>query len=102
MDKHPEITFKSTRVENRGSELLVTGTLMMMGVSKEVKVPVKILGRGNHPKTGLPIAGFDAQMKFKLSDLGVDVWTNAAGILGDTLNIRLKMVGVDKELQANL
>lgn len=102
LNKHPEIQFKSTRVENRGSELMVTGVLTMMGVSKEVTVPVKILGRGEHPKTGLPIAGFAAQMKLKLSDLGVDAWTNAAGILGDTLNIRLKMVGVDKEIQAKL
>lgn len=102
LDKHPEISFQSTSVKNKGSELQVTGTLTMMGVSKEVTVPVKILGRGNHPRTGMPIAGFAAQVKIKLSDLGVDAWANAAGILGDTLNVRLKMVGVDKELHANM
>lgn len=99
---YPEINFKSSKVENLGDKLMVTGTLSMLGVSREVVVPVKILGRGNHPETGMPMAGFAADMKIKLSEMGVDRWVNAAGILGDTLNIRLKMVGVSNEAQAKL
>lgn len=97
LDKHPEIRFKSSKVENWGDKLMVTGRLSMLGVTREVTVPVKILGRGVHPQTGEPIAGFAADMKVNLSDMGVDAWSNATGILGDTLNIRLKMVGVEND-----
>jgi len=102
LNKHPEIRFKSSKVENWGDKLMVTGTLSMLGVTREVTVPVKILGRGTHPKTGEAIAGFSADMKVKLSDMGVDAWTNATGILGDSLNLRLKMVGVENDTQAQV
>lgn len=102
LNKHPEIQFESTKVENWGDKLKVTGTLSMLGITREVVIPVQILGRGVHPKTGVPIAGFAADIKIKLSDLGVDTWTNATGILGDTLHIRLKMVGVENDAQAQV
>ncbi|MBT4138190.1 MAG: polyisoprenoid-binding protein [Candidatus Latescibacteria bacterium] len=100
LDKHPEIRFKSSKVEAWGNRLMVTGSFSMLGITRVVRVPVQVLGRGTDPKTGLPIAGFAADMQVKLSDLGVDTWTNATGILGDTLNIRLKMVGVENDTQA--
>ena len=102
LEKYPEVRFESTSVVNAGNKLMVTGTLSMLGVTREVTIPVKILGRGTHPETGEPIAGFAAEMKVKLSDLGVGAWTQAAGILGDTLKIRLKMVGVENNAQAKL
>ena len=74
----------------------------MLGVTREVTIPVRILGRGTHPETGAPIVGFAADMKVKLSEMGVDAWTNATGILGDTLNIRLKMVGVENDAHASV
>lgn len=102
LDKHPEIRFKSSKVENWGDKLMVTGSFSMLGVTREVRVPVKILGRGTDPKTGFPIAGFAANMQVKLSELGVDAWTNATGILGDTLNLHLKMVGVENDTHAQI
>ncbi|MDA0709850.1 MAG: YceI family protein [bacterium] len=102
LSKHPEIRFESSKVVNTGDKLMVTGTLSMLGVTREVTVPVRILGRGTHPETGEAIAGFEAEMKVKLSDLGVDAWTQATGILGDSLNIRLRMVGVDQVPQAQV
>lgn len=102
LDKHPEIRFKSSKVENWGDKLMVTGSFSMLGVTREVRIPVEILGRGIDPKTGDPLAGFAADMQVKLSELGVDSWTNATGILGDTLNIRLKMVGVENDTQAQI
>jgi polyisoprenoid-binding protein YceI len=102
LNKHPEIRFKSSKVENWTDRLMVTGSLTMLGVTREVTIPVRILGRGTHPETGAPIVGFAADMKVKLSEMGVDAWTNATGILGDTLNIRLKMVGVENDAHASV
>jgi polyisoprenoid-binding protein YceI len=102
LNKHPEIRFHSTSIVNNGDYLLVTGNLSMLGETRQVTLPVEILGRGTHPKEGLPIAGFAAKLKVKISDLGVNTWTNATGILGNTLNIQLKLVGVNKEAQVNI
>jgi len=91
---YPDITFKSTRVIPWGNVLHVSGTLSFLGVTRDVMLPVEIMGRGVHPKSGHPIAGFSAQLKVKLSDYGVDSWIQAAGILGDNISLRIQVVGV--------
>jgi polyisoprenoid-binding protein YceI len=94
VSKFPEITFQSTRVEVQGKTLMVTGDLSMLGVTREIVLPVEILGQGVHPDTGQPIAAFAANVDLKLSSFGVPTWTAAAGILGDKITVRLNVVGI--------
>ena len=42
VDKYPEITFKSKRVEKRGKQLVAIGMLTMKNVSKEIELPFEI------------------------------------------------------------
>jgi len=94
VDKFPEIRFQSTSVRIDGKKLMVTGDLSMLGVTREIVLPVEILGQGVHPDTGQPIAAFAASLDLKLSTFGVPAWTAAAGILGDKITVRLNVVGV--------
>ncbi|MBU3661360.1 MAG: YceI family protein [Flavobacteriales bacterium] len=45
--KYPQIKFKSTKVEKKGSEYNITGELMMKGVTKTVTIPATVAGSGS-------------------------------------------------------
>lgn len=89
VEKYPDITFASSQVEKKGDALLVTGDLTMRGVTRRVVLPVEILGVGVHPRTKLPLAGFQVDMVLRRSDYGVNSWTDAAGVLGDEVQISI-------------
>lgn len=44
VEKYPDMTFKSTKVEKKGNSLTVAGDLTMKGVTKSVAIPFQIAG----------------------------------------------------------
>jgi len=82
--KHPQITFKSTRVErSRAGRLLVTGDLSMHGVVRPVVLEVE--GPSAEAKTpwGGAVRGFSASTKLNRKDWGL-TWNKtleAGGVL---------------------
>ena len=44
VEKYPEMTFKSTKVEKKGKNWMVTGDLMMKGVTKQIMFPITVAG----------------------------------------------------------
>ena len=66
----------------------------MHGVTQQVVLPVEILGVGTHPMSKKAVAGFVAEVVIKRSDFGVNNWTDAAGVLGDEVTVRLNIEGV--------
>jgi polyisoprenoid-binding protein YceI len=71
--KFPTATFKSTKVEKRGSpdRLKVTGDLSLHGVTRPVTLEVALIKVGVNSRTNLPGAGFDATTTLKRSDFGL-------------------------------
>lgn len=43
-DEYPEMSFKSTKIEKKGRQLMMTGDLTMRGVTKSVAFPFDIVG----------------------------------------------------------
>ena len=44
VEKYPELTFKSTKVEKKGKGWIVSGDLTMRGVTKPVSIPFEVTG----------------------------------------------------------
>ena len=44
VEKYPEMTFKSTKVEKKGKNWMVTGDLTMKGVTKQISMPITVAG----------------------------------------------------------
>lgn len=45
--KHPEIKFKSTKVEKKGNDYLITGDLTMKGTTKVYSIPASVSNSGS-------------------------------------------------------
>ena len=86
-DTHPNITFKSTKVEAAGANRLrVTGELTVKGVTKPAVLDVTLNKVGEHPMKKLPTIGFDATTTLKRSDFGI---AYAVPAVSDEIRIRI-------------
>jgi polyisoprenoid-binding protein YceI len=76
VEKHPEITFVSSRITRKSSDDYdVRGTLTIRGVAKEISLPVKFLGHEKDPGGNARIA-FEAETTIDRKDFGLK--SNAA------------------------
>lgn len=70
--KHPDATFKSTKVEAAGEgKLKVTGDLTVKGVTKPVVLDVTLNKAADHPMAKRAAIGFDATATIKRSEFGL-------------------------------
>jgi polyisoprenoid-binding protein YceI len=91
-EKFPEITFQSTRVEQKGGQLVAHGTFTMRGVSKEVALPFTVNGvrKGADGKTTL---GVTARAAVNRRDYGINfARPDNPDFLGDTVEIELNVI----------
>jgi len=97
---NPEITFKSTKMKATGKDnYQVTGTLTIRGVSKEITVPVTLLGEMKDP-WGNDRMGFEVQTTLNRKDYNI-LWNktlDAGGyLLGDDVTVALTLEAVKKK-----
>jgi polyisoprenoid-binding protein YceI len=80
VEKHPKITFKSTKITQKSAIAgLVTGDLTLLGVTKEVSLATRFNGAGVNPFSKKPVLGFSATAKIKRSDFGLSAYVPAVG-----------------------
>jgi polyisoprenoid-binding protein YceI len=97
VQQFPTITFDSTSVaqtrDSNGVEYHVTGNLTMHGVTREITIPLKVLGQGQGPY-GKYRTGFWTQIELKRSDYGM---TNLPQFVGDVVGITISFEGIRQE-----
>ena len=85
-DKHDTITFVSKSVRKKGKDKLIAlGDLTIKGVSREIELPIQLLGRQMIPEDmrkmmggTREVAGFNATLEIDRADFGVGVGSWAA------------------------
>lgn len=91
---HPEITFKSTRIEkDNNDEYLLTGDLNIRGTTKPVTLKVEFGGAATD-SYGQSKAGFEASGKINRQDYGLrwSAMTEAGGlVVSDEVKIELNV-----------
>ncbi|ETX06135.1 YceI family protein [Candidatus Entotheonella palauensis] len=88
---HPEITFKSKRVEKEGDDLVLVGDLTMRGTTKEIRIPFEITGKIKDPWGKMRI-GFEATLRIDRQEFGISyskTMDNGGLIVGNRVNIEL-------------
>jgi polyisoprenoid-binding protein YceI len=95
------MTFVSTRVEQGGKGLLVTGDLSIKGVTKPVTLDVEFLGTDTDPWGGTR-AGFEGTTEISRKEWGVDFNVPMDGgrlLVGDKISITIAAQAVLQQEQ---
>jgi len=93
VEKYPDMTFKSTGITKTGeSSYDVTGQFNLHGVTKEIVIPVEVLGFHDDEKGSQ--AGFEMDFVINRKDFGI-IWNKAldAGgfVLGEDVEINITL-----------
>ena len=100
VETYPEMTFKSTKIEKKGKNLLVTGDFTLKGVTKQITIPFTINGMNKDDKGGVKM-GISAATTINRQDYNVK-WGNKLPdgtlALSDTVKIDLQLeAGMKKQ-----
>ena len=88
VEAHPEITFRSSRVEKKGDGYVAYGALTMRGVSKDIELPFMLAGpikMGDKSRLGV-----EAGLTIKRQDYGVS-WNRTLDIGGVAVSDEVKI-----------
>ncbi|MEA2069381.1 MAG: YceI family protein [Verrucomicrobiota bacterium] len=87
--KYPKMTFQSTSVKKTGdNEFEVTGILNVLGIDREVVLPVSVSGPVDG-RGGGKIIGLECSTKLNRRDLGID--HAPAAVIGDEVKISIEV-----------
>jgi polyisoprenoid-binding protein YceI len=96
VEKHPTMSFKSTKVEQAGAGYKLHGDLTLLGQTKPVVLDMEITGEITDP-WGNPRVGFSANGRINRKDWGM-TWSralDAGGVMvGDEVRIQLEIQGI--------
>ena len=87
----PLITFKATKIVKKDANAYVfTGDLTMKGVTKNIEVPVIVMGPVKNPMSGGEVYGLEAHFTVNRQDYGVN-WNktldNGGFLLGNDVDV---------------
>lgn len=92
VEKFADITFKSTKIEKKGKQWMITGDFTMKGVTKQITFPFQIAGF--LPGEKATRMGATAQTTINRRDFGVNYGTNLPNgtpMLSDDIKINLQI-----------
>jgi polyisoprenoid-binding protein YceI len=93
VEKYPEITFQSKRIEKKGKQLFAVGTFTMHGVSKEIALPFQITGVNKDPQSKKMNLGYSARLVINRRDYGIN-WSHPSvpNFVGDNVEIEIDLI----------
>lgn len=95
VEQFPTAKFVSTGYKKTGEKTAeVTGDFTLFGVTKQVSLPVELIGQGNDPWGGYR-AGFEGRLNLKPADFNVD-FTKKLGPSAAELELTLSFEGIRK------
>ncbi len=92
VEKYPDMTFKSTKIEKKGGQWMVSGNLMMKGATKKVSFPFDVAGFVE--SRGSMKMGATAETVVNRRDFNVNYGgnlPNGAAILSDDVKVNLQI-----------
>ena len=93
VEKFPEITFQSSRIEKRGKQLIAHGTLTMHGVSKEIALPFTITGVDENADKTKKNVGYSASLVLNRRDYGINyTHKTVPNFIGDNITVEIDLI----------
>ena len=93
VEKFPEITFKSERIEKKGKQFVAHGPLTMHGVTKQIALPFTMTGTFKNPTTNKMSVGYSAKMVLNRRDFGINyARQDNPTFVGDDITVEIELV----------
>jgi polyisoprenoid-binding protein YceI len=93
VEKYPEITFKSERIEKKGKNFIAHGPLTMHGVTKQIALPFTINGTYKNAKTSKVTLGYSATMVLNRQEYGIAYSRkDDPTFVGDNITVQIDLV----------
>jgi polyisoprenoid-binding protein YceI len=93
VEKFPEITFKSERIEKKGKQFIAHGPLTMHGVTKQIALPFNITGTFKNPANNKMTVGYSAQVVLNRRDYGINYSRqDSPTFVGDEITVQIELV----------
>ena len=93
VEKFPEITFKSERIEKKGKQFIAHGPLTMHGVTKQIALPFTVTGTFKNPTTNKMSVGYSARTVLNRRDFGINYSRqDNPTFVGDNITIEIELV----------
>ena len=93
VEKFPEITFKSERIEKKGKQFIAHGPLTMHGVTKQIALPFTVTGTFKNPTNNKTSMGYSAKMVLNRKDFGINYSRqDNPTFLGDEITVEIELV----------
>ena len=93
VEKFPEITFKSERIEKKGKQFIAHGPLTMHGVTKQIALPFTVTGTSKNPTNNKFSVGYSAKTVLNRRDFGINYSRqDAPTFVGDNITIEIDLV----------
>jgi polyisoprenoid-binding protein YceI len=102
VERHPEMTYRSTRIRPSGDRFIVEGELTLRGVTRPVELILEVNGVASDPWGGTR-AGFSARGEINRRDFGLEFNIPLQGggfVVGDNVSINLEVEAVLQTPQA--
>ena len=93
VEKFPEITFKSERIEKKGKGFIAHGPLTMHGVTKQIALPFTITGTQKNPTNNKFSVGYSAKMVLNRREFGINYSRqDNPTFVGDNITVEIELV----------
>ncbi|HEX7771277.1 MAG TPA: YceI family protein [Pyrinomonadaceae bacterium] len=93
VEKFPEITFKSERIEKKGKQFIAHGPLTMHGVTKQIALPFTVTGTSKNPTNDKFSVGYSAKTVLNRRDFGINYSRqDNPTFVGDNITIEIDLV----------
>ena len=93
VEKYPEITFKSERIEKKGKQFIAHGPLTMHGVTKQIALPFTVTGTHKNPANNKFAVGYTAKMVLNRRDFGINYSRqDSPTFVGDNITVEIELV----------
>ncbi len=93
VEKFPEITFQSQRIDKKGKQFIAHGPLTMHGVTKEIALPFTITGVDRNPDKTKMNVGYSASLVLNRRDFGIN-WSHKTvpNFVGDNITVEIELI----------
>ena len=93
VEKFPEITFKSERIEKKGKQFIAHGPLTIHGVTKQIALPFTVTGTFKNPANNKMTMGYSAKMVLNRKDFGINYSRqDNPTFVGDEITVEIELV----------